>query len=273
MTGPRRVLMESGLRPRKSLGQNFLVDPNVAWRIVDALAPTGADTVLEIGCGTGALTRPLAERAGRVVGVEIDEGLFAACARELADLPNVDLVPGDVRAVSPEEFADRAGRRLLVAGNLPYYLSSEVVFFLLAHFAAIDRAVLMFQKEVADRLRARPGGKEYGVLSVLVQYRCDVEAAFDVPPACFHPPPEVTSTVAVLRFKERPDRAAKDEARLTRLVKAGFGQRRKTLRNALAGVADSADDAARRLGVSGIDPMRRAETLSVGEWVALSDAW
>ena len=273
MTHPRRVLEAHGLRPRKSLGQNFLVDPNVARKIVEAIAPTAEDAVLEIGCGTGALPRELAGRAGRVFGVEIDFDLFSACERELADLANVEMVLGDARDAQPEAWATRAGRKLLACGNLPYYLSTELAFFLLDHHASFDRAVLMFQKEVGDRIRAAPGGKEYGILSVLVQYRCVVERVMDVPPTCFYPPPAVASTVLRFRFRERPDPAAADEGRFAALVKAGFGQRRKTLRNALAALAGSAEEAQARLRAAGIDPARRAETLAVAEWVGLSNRW
>ena len=183
------------------------------------------------------------------------------------------MVLGDARDADPEAWAETVGRPLLACGNLPYYLSTEIAFFLLDHHASFERAVLMFQKEVADRIRAAPGGKEYGILSVLVQYRCAVERVMDVPPTCFYPPPEVVSAVLGFRFRKKPEPAADDEDRFAGLVKAGFGQRRKTLRNALAVLAGSAGEAEARLRAAGIDPARRAETLAVAEWVGLSNGW
>jgi len=270
----RDILRRHGHHPRRSLGQNFLLDPGIAARIVDALAPESRDAVLEIGSGTGALTGLLAERAGYVLGVEVDYGLYGILTEALADRENLDLVLGDVRDAKMDRLYARGNRRFLVLGNLPYCLSSEILFFLLEHGRMIDRAVLTFQREVADRIRSKPGGKEYGILSVLVQADCEVDKVMSIPPPAFYPRPDVDSTVLLLRFTDPPPQPVSDRALFARLVRAGFGQRRKTLRNALSQVLSElspGSDSKDVLSAAGIDPGRRAETLSVPEWAGFAD--
>lgn len=273
MTHPSLILKTHGLRPRKSLGQNFLFNKNILERIAQALEADRRDFVLEIGPGLGALTRELAVVAGSVAAVEIDNDLANILEQEVADLENVEVVRADILKYDPQPLTERAGRPILVCSNLPYYLSTEVLFYILKHQAWINRAVLMFQKEVAVRICADPGGKDYGILSVLAQYRCAIEPVMDVDADNFHPSPKVGSAVIRLRIKQEPEPAAADEKLLAQLVKTGFGQRRKTLGNSLKSLGGPDKLHLAALERAAIDPIRRAETVAVKEWVALTNTW
>jgi 16S rRNA (adenine1518-N6/adenine1519-N6)-dimethyltransferase len=260
------------MRTRKRFGQHFL---EAAWvtKVIDALHARSSDTFLEIGPGRGALTRPLAARAGRVVAVEIDRDLAAALANE--HLPNVRVVQADFLAVELRDALRDEPRPLRVAGNLPYNVSSPILFALLA---AADEgrffsdATLMLQKEVASRLVARPGRKEYGALAIQVALTAEVEHLLTLPPGAFRPPPRVTSAVVRLRFRS-PRVDVGDRHVFERLVRGIFLQRRKTLANALRPVADSfGRPAAELLERAEVDGRLRPEALTIDDIARLSRA-
>ena len=253
-------------RPRKRFGQHFLHDPGMRRRLVAAIAPKPGERLVEIGPGLGALTVPLLEAAGRLDVVEFDrdlvEPLQAACAGlgelrvHLADALAFDFCA----LAAPEE-------RLRVVGNLPYNISTPLLFHLFEQLGCIRDCHFMLQKEVVQRLAAGPGGKEYGRLSVMTQYHCRVERLFTVPPGAFQPPPKVDSAVVRLIPHPEPPVAVPGARRLGEVVARAFGQRRKTLRNALRGLADEA-----AFEAAGVTPGRRAETLTLEEFAALTRA-
>jgi 16S rRNA (adenine1518-N6/adenine1519-N6)-dimethyltransferase len=260
---------------RRALGQHFLADPAVAARIVDAVGATPRDVVCEIGAGPGALTGLLAARAGRLVALEIDPRLHAALAAKTAQWPHVEVRLADARTFDYAALGDRRPApdgRVLVVGNLPYSVSKPVLLRLWEARAALDAATVMVQREVAERLVAPPGGKAYGVLSVLWQAWADLALLFAVPPAAFRPPPAVESAVVRAAFRAAPRVPLDDPASFVRLVKAAFAQRRKTLANALRGAwpALGAAAVAERLAAAGIDGRRRAETLTLEEFGRLT---
>jgi len=259
--------MSPSVPPKKSLGQNFLVDEHAADRIIEAAGLTKDDTVVEIGPGRGVLTRGLAESAGRVVAIELDERLIGELRAEHSDLDNLEIIHADALKFDFEKLEGR----LKVVANLPYYISTPILTRLVSLRTKVSLMVLMLQKEVAGRITASPGGKEYGYLSVMVQLYTDPELLFTVKPGSFSPPPKVDSAVVRLAVLEEPAAPCRDYARLERLVSAAFSQRRKTLRNALKASRLFADEAIAEMASSGIDPSRRAETLSLAEFAQLSD--
>ena len=274
--------MKRGTAPfsRKRFGQNFLESP-WADKVVAAIAPAATDTFLEIGPGRGALTRPLAARAGRVIAFEIDRDLAADMAAEPP--PNVTVVPGDFLDVSAERLEHVTGdwrlatgdsRRLRVAGNLPYNVASPIMFKLVELYAAglpVTDATLMLQREVADRLIAAPGSKDYGVLSILIGHSASVERILALPPGAFRPVPKVRSALVRLRFHP-PDPPVRDAALFAGMVQAIFTRRRKTLANALLAFPPAAAKTpARTLAAAGIDGARRPEMLAISELARLAD--
>lgn len=272
----RSLLERRGLRPHRERGQNFLADARVAERLADAAGVGGEDTVLEIGPGLGILTRALAARARRVVAVEVDAGLVRALREE-------GLLPGSVELVHADALvADLAallregppGPRRVVA-NLPYAVASPLLRRILDLAAGLAGWAVLVQREVAQRLVARPGGRDFGSLSVLHALAARGERALDVHPRCFHPVPQVVSSL--VRFTPLPGAPGPDELRaVERVARAGFGQRRKTLRNALRSLArerGAADGAVERLlAEAGVDPEARAETLAPEAWLRLARA-
>jgi len=275
MTSPRILLKAWNLRPKKQLGQNFLLNQALAETIVDRAAIAPTDTVLEIGCGLGAITVPAARQAGRLIAVDKDARLLDLLRNELAAqaIANVELVNQDILTLNFRDYLTPGQQPAVVIGNLPYNISSQIIVHLIASRGCVHRALLMLQKEMARRLIAAPGGKDYGRLSVMLQYCADVDVVAEAPATMFYPRPKVDSEVIRVVFKENPVRLAHDERLLSRVVKAGFSQRRKTLRNALAGNILKADHARVEdwLGKVGIDPRRRAETLAVEEFVELAN--
>ncbi len=273
MTAPRTLLKAWQLKPRKNMGQNFLTDPQVADNIVRAAALSGNDTVVEIGAGLGALTIPAARAARQVIAIEKDRCLAQLLKTELAvwQLENVDILARDVFACDFASLAPPQGLKVL--GNLPYNISSQVVVKLIDQRRWIRTAVLMFQKELAQRLAATPGSKRYGRLSVMLQYCATIETICLVAANAFYPRPKVDSMVIKINFRQPPSNLRTDENLLRRVVRAAFGRRRKTLRNSLAGGLSEVDpeSAGRLLTEAGIDPRRRAETLSVAEFVRLTN--
>lgn len=257
-------------RRRRALGQHFLRDAGIARAIVDLIAPTLRDLVVEIGAGEGALTGELARRAGSVVALEIDP-VLAARLRER--FPDVDVREVDARSWNYGAVRRPPGGRVLVAGNLPYSVSKPILMALIAARTGIDEMVLMLQREVAERVAAVPGSKTYGSLSVLSQVACDVRIALRVPPGAFRPPPRVESAVLRVSVRAAPRFELPDEERFRLVVRAAFAQRRKTLANALsAGLAISHERARALAAGAGIDLQRRAETLTIEEFAVLTRA-
>jgi 16S rRNA (adenine1518-N6/adenine1519-N6)-dimethyltransferase len=266
------MLAAHDLRAKKQLGQNFLSDPSTAQMIMRRAELAHGEVVLEIGAGLGALTLPLALVARRVFAVEKDGALARLLQGELqaAGVTNVDVIEADALSLDIAALCGPAGR-LVVFGNLPYNISSQVVVKLIEARHCISRAVLMFQKELAERLLARPGGKDYGRITAMLQYCAQVRLLAEVGAKSFFPSPKVDSAVLEIAFPAHPAHPARDEALLFRLIAAAFGKRRKTLKNALSASALGlrADEAAALLARAGIDPARRAETLAPDEFVAL----
>jgi 16S rRNA (adenine1518-N6/adenine1519-N6)-dimethyltransferase len=274
-TSPKILLHRLGLKPKKTLGQHFLLHPHQARRIVAALELTQKDTVVEIGAGLGALTGFLAAAARRVIALERDPALARFLAEDLlADAPAVQVLCRDVLKFDFPGACREAGRPLAVVGNLPYQITSPLLFTLIEHLSAIGRAVLMMQQEVGARLLASPGTKDYGILSVLGQYHFQATRLFSLSPGNFYPPPQVDSVVLRL-LPQTPVPAALDPALFQRLVKTAFGHRRKTLNNTLVSQAEAfgLSPAAMRqlLAALDIDLQRRGETLSLAEFVAVSN--
>jgi len=268
---PRRQAASGKTR---ALGQHFLRDDAVAERIVALVAPTARDLVLEIGPGQGALTGRLARSAGRLLAIEVDMSLAAALRERFADASHVEIRIADGRSFDystlPEMKPDPDGR-VLVVGNLPYSVGKPILMALVEAGRAIDEMALMLQREVALRVAAEPGGRTYGSLSVLTQIACETRLCFTVPPGAFRPPPQVDSAVLHLRGRAGslvpPGRARQFRT----VVLAAFGQRRKSLANALASGLGVRSERARALcEAAGIEPGRRAETLSLAEFARLS---
>ena len=257
---------ERSHRPRKRFGQHFLCDSSVIARIVAAIQPKPGERLVEIGPGLGALTRPLLEAAGELDVVELDrdllEPLRARCAGAgVLRIHHADALEFDFAALRG------VGPRLRLAGNLPYNISTPLLFHLLEQADQVHDLHFMLQQEVVERMAAKPGEGAYGRLTVMLQYRCRVEALFEVEPEAFRPPPKVRSAVARLVPRETFSVAVRDERGFAEVVRRAFSQRRKTLRNALSGLLD-----ARRIEAAGVDPGARAETLDLAAFAALADA-
>lgn len=248
-------------RARKRFGQHFLTDPGVTDAIIRAIAPGHGDVIVEIGPGRGAITEPLAKRCGRLHGIELDRDLAAALSRRYADFSHVTIHEADALQFDFSSLGDD----LRVVGNLPYNVSTPLLFHLLEHCAAIRDMHFMLQQEVVRRMAAAPGSKAYGRLSIMLGCFLDVEALFTVAPEAFEPPPEVTSAVVRLTPRRRPAMPLRDANDLSALLAQAFSQRRKTLRNALRQTAGDADFAA-----VGIDPTLRPENIAIDDWVALA---
>jgi 16S rRNA (adenine1518-N6/adenine1519-N6)-dimethyltransferase len=243
--------------PRKRFGQHFLADPSVIGAIVDAIAPQPGDPLVEIGPGLGAMTDPLVQRSGHLTVIELDRDL-AARLRKRAEL---SVVESDVLKVDFPALAQQAGQPLRVVGNLPYNISTPILFHLLEAVDHVRDQHFMLQKEVVDRMAALPGGKDYGRLSVMLQWRYDIESVLHVPPEAFDPPPRVDS--AVVRMRPLPAPEGVDAALLGELVTVAFSQRRKMLRNTLGRWLDER-------GFTGeFDLTRRAEEVPVASYLAL----
>jgi 16S rRNA (adenine1518-N6/adenine1519-N6)-dimethyltransferase len=260
----------------RALGQHFLRDTAVARRIVELIAPTPRDVTVEIGPGQGALTGLLAGSSGRLIALEVDVGLAARLRERFAASPGVEILEADARSFDYSglrPLVPEPGGRVLVAGNLPYSVGKPILMALVEAGRAIDEMALMLQREVAERVAAAPGTRVYGSLSVLTQIACDVRVAFGVPPGAFSPPPQVESAVIHLRTRAAPPVAIADAERFRHVVRAAFAQRRKNLANALgAGLGLGAERARSAIAAAGIDPARRAETLSLTEFACLADA-
>jgi 16S rRNA (adenine1518-N6/adenine1519-N6)-dimethyltransferase len=270
MTSVRKLLAQYDIHPRKRLGQSFLEDMNIIRRIVVLAEPAGNETVVEIGAGLGFMTEELAKKACRVIAIEVDPRLAAVLRERFVGQDRVKVVQTDVLKY---DFSSACpGEKIKVVGNIPYHISSPILFRLLDFRRSISAMLLMFQKELADRIAAPPGTKNYGIPSVMVARYTRAKCEMTVPPTCFYPVPDVVSSV--LRIVVRQERALPDdEALFAKIVRAAFARRRKTLWNNLrqSGLPDEMVDMV--FARSGIDRTRRAETLSVEEFSLLTTAW
>lgn len=271
----RALCARHGIHAKKSFGQNFLTDASVLDAIVEAAAPKGCG-ILEIGPGLGTLTRALAPEAEKVVAVELDTALLPVLEETLADFQNTHVLHADILKLNlPDVFRDSFGNLpVSIAANLPYYITTPIILFLLEQKLPILRMVFMVQKEVADRMLAVPGKKDFGALSVAVQYRCRVTHITNVPAAAFSPVPKVDSAVILLEFYDDLPVKPNNEQHFFALVKAIFAQRRKTLLNGLsnAGRFGTKETIAEVIQKMGFPLTVRGETLSIEEMAALSDA-
>ena len=270
----KRILREKGIRPRKSLGQNFLVSRRGMEAILEAADLSEDDVVVEVGAGCGNLTMLLAERAGCVVAVEIDPRLVEVLGEVCEPYPNVVIVRGNILDFSPAELLAKAGeaaearKPYKVVGNLPYYITSAILRHFLEGKPRPGLMVVTVQREVAQRIAARPG--QMSLLSVSVQFYARPRIVLKLPARAFYPPPEVDSAVVKLEVLETPPLSEEEAAVFFRIVQAGFAERRKTLRNSLGrGLGLPTGELERALRDAGVEPGRRAETLSVEEWLRL----
>lgn len=264
------LLQKYQVQPKKSLGQNFLVDPNGLNKVVQAAKVSSEDTVLEIGAGLGSLTYLLAQQSRQVVAVELDTRLIASLREALAGFTNVTICEGDMLKLSPDVLID--AERYVVVANIPYYITSALIRHLLEANHKPTRMVLTVQQEVAERILARDGKMSLLALSVQVYGKPELKAR--IPAGCFYPPPEVDSAVLSIELYQEPLVPSGSLDLFFKLAHAGFAQKRKTLRNTLAtGMNESPAWAERLLTTAGIDPQRRAETLSMQEWKQLVEAY
>lgn len=264
------LLKKYGIRPDKSLGQNFLIDHAALQRVVNAAEIQPEDSVLEIGPGLGSLTRMLAEAAREVVTVELDKKLLPPLEEVLAPYSNVRVVQGDILTLNPADLMPQPG--YLVVANIPYYITSSLIRHLLEAKARPRRLVLTVQKEVAARINARPG--DLSLLALSIQVYGHPSIAAHIPAGSFYPPPKVDSSIVRVDLLPEPRLPDGDLKSFFRLAKAGFSQKRKTLRNAVsASLAWPADKTAEMLVEAGIDPQRRAETVTMEEWGKLVEAF
>lgn len=274
----KEVIQKYGFSLKKSLGQNFLIDLNVLRKIIGAAELDETKGALEIGPGIGALTQQLAKTAGKVVAVEIDQRLLPILADTLGGYEHVRVVHGDVLKLPlaelfREQFEGVTG--VSVVANLPYYVTTPIVMKLLEERLPLENIVVMIQKEVAERMAASPGGKEYGSLSIAVQYYCEPELVTIVPHTVFIPQPNVDSAVIKLKVRKVPPVAVEDERFFFEVVQASFAQRRKTIANNLSAKFFTKETKGVLEGIlqsCGIEPSRRGETLSIAEYAALSNA-
>jgi 16S rRNA (adenine1518-N6/adenine1519-N6)-dimethyltransferase len=267
MDSPGTLLRKHHLLPKRSWGQNFLGDPNLLARIAAACKLHPGDTVVELGAGLGHLTEQLLATGAKVIAVERDRELAAVLREVFADRPGLTLVEANATTCSIRELA---GVPCAVVGNLPYHLSSEIIFHCLAQRADITRMVFTLQAEFADRLAAGPGSRTYGILSVQAQALCEVRLLFRVAAGAFHPKPEVDSAVVSLVPLATPRAPFAGTPLFERTVRAAFAHRRKTLQNSLTGAGLTGVKEA--LATAGIEPTRRAETVSVEEFGELAAA-
>lgn len=262
----------------KSLGQNFITDRSIIEKIIDGSGTGENDLVIEIGPGIGVLTAEAAEAAAKVIAVEIDSKLIPILSETLAEYNNVSVINQDIlktdvnRIIEEEQAAGSFTGAVRIIGNLPYYITTPIIMGLLESGVRADSITIMMQKEVADRIKASPGGKIYGAISAAVQYYCTVEQIAVVPKEVFVPRPKVDSAVLNLHIRKEKPVELIDEKMFFACIKSGFGQRRKTLLNSLTGMAGlSKEDIKAVLSAAEIDPIRRAETLSMAEFAAIAN--
>jgi 16S rRNA (adenine1518-N6/adenine1519-N6)-dimethyltransferase len=267
MNSIRKTLAQYDIRPRKRLGQSFLEDRNMICRIAALVAPSGGDIVVEIGAGLGVLTEELAKKAGRVIALEIDPRLISVLKDRFAGHDRVEIVAGDVLAY---DFTSACqGRRIKVVGNIPYYISTPILFRLIENRRAISSMVLMFQKELADRIMADPGTKDYGIPSVIISRYARATRELTVPPTCFFPEPGVVSSVLSFVIQE-DETTREDELQFAVTVRSAFSHRRKTLWNNLRAAGFTSKTLEQVMKKIDIEGSRRAETLTVDQFRLLA---
>lgn len=266
------VVQKYNFKFTKSLGQNFLTDQNVLDDIVNGSNVCEEDFVIEIGPGVGTLTKELLKKAKKVCAVELDSELIPILTEELKEFPNFELIHKDALKVDFNELIGEE-KSVKVVANLPYYVTTPIIARLLKEGYKFKSLTIMIQKEVAERIASEPNCKEYGALSILVQYYCDTEILRKVPPTCFIPQPKVDSIIIKLDRLDEPRVKVKDEELFFKIVRQSFNMRRKTLRNAIKSLGDVAgDDIDKVFNDAGIDPRRRGETLSIEEFGKLADS-
>ena len=275
----KRLINKHNFRIKKKLGQNFIIDPNIIEGIAHKADLTKRDIVVEIGPGMGSLTQKLAREAGQVLAVELDSTLIPILEETFKDQENLTIIHGDALKVNYNELLKPLYEKgdydegFVVVANLPYYITTPITMNLLEGNYPWRRLVLMVQKEVANRMKAAPATKDYGALSIGVQYRATAKIAMNIPPEVFIPRPAVDSAIIILDRLPEPAVKVQDEKLFFRLVKAAFGQRRKTLNNSIAGGLHLEKEViAQALEKAGIAPDRRGETLSLQEFADLADA-
>jgi 16S rRNA (adenine1518-N6/adenine1519-N6)-dimethyltransferase len=275
----QEILKKHGFRFKKSLGQNFLIDPNVLTNIVNAASVTKESGIIEIGPGIGALTEQSARQAGKVLAFEIDQRLLPILKETMAPYPHVEVINEDVLKADLHTFINNhfeKGQDLAVVANLPYYVTTPILMKLLEEKLPVRVMVVMMQTEVAERISAEPGSKAYGSLSIAAQYYAHAETVFQVPRTVFMPQPNVDSSILRLTRREKPPVDVVNEALFFHIVRGAFVQRRKTLLNNLSKLFEdtlSKGETAERLQEIGIDGKRRAETLTMTEFAALTSAF
>lgn len=268
------LVKRHGFKFTKSLGQNFLIDDNIVDKIVAGAGIGPSDKIIEVGPGIGTLTREMASRAGALMAVEIDKNLIPILTDTLGDYENVkivneDIIKADIRGLIDENLD---GGPVKLVANLPYYITTPIIMRFLEEDINVTDIVVMVQKEVAERMNAQPGGKDFGALSVAVQFYCDTEIVAKVPRHLFVPQPNVDSIVIALRVRPERKYRVDNEDLFFKVVKAAFGQRRKTLLNSIASMGNLTKDMVKEaLEEAGIDPRRRGETLSLDEFANLSN--
>ena len=271
----KEVVQKHNFKFSKSLGQNFLIDTNVIDRILEGARVKEGDYVIEVGPGIGTLTKEMGRTAKKVVAIEIDKTLIPILEETLADFPNIEVINQDILKVDVQELVKEKlnGGPVKLVANLPYYITTPIVMKFLEEDIPVTDIVVMVQKEVADRMNAQPNSKDYGALSVAVQYYCDTEIVAKAPRHMFMPQPNVDSTVIGLHVREEKKYNVDNEDIFFKTVKASFGQRRKTLLNSLGGLGFlSKDQIKLALQEANIDEKRRGETLSIEEFASLSNA-
>ena len=274
----RRPSSLAGVRPDKRLGQNFLIDEDVIEAIIDGSGVTKDTLVIEIGPGTGALTLPLAERAGHVIAVELDEDMIKGLRIKTFGMDNVeiinqDILKTDIKGITQAALEKHGLSELRIIGNLPYYITTPIIMKLLDSHTGASSITVMMQKEVGDRLAAKPGTRASGVITYPVHYYAEVTEIVDAPRECFYPVPGVDSVVLRLDLRAEPAVEVKDERLMFSLINAGFSKRRKTLHNSLASFGGfDKKTLSEAMGAAGIDEGRRAETLSLAEFARLADS-
>jgi len=273
MTSIRKELAEYGLFPQKRLGQHFLVDRNILAKVIRTAQVEKGDVVLEVGPGLGEMTLALAQHAKKVIAVEIDSKLAVILKQKVRDFSNVEVVKSDILKMDFSQFLRKERHPIKVVANLPYQITTPLLFRFIESKEAFSTLTLMLQKEVAERMVASPGRKEYGPLSIFIQMFSDVSIRFFIKPSAFFPPPKVESAVVRMSFKEKPVVKLEAEEWFKKVVKGCFGYRRKTLMNALKHsglpLPQSVES---RMEKIGIDPRRRPETLTIQEFVHLAEA-
>lgn len=273
MVSIKKELAEYDLIPRKGLGQHFLVDRNILNKVIRTAQVEKEDVVLEVGPGLGEMTLALARQVEKVIAVEIDPKLVAILNKKMKDYPNVEVVKGDILKVDFRQFLKREGHPIKVVANLPYQISTPLLFRFIESKEAFSTFTLMLQREVAERMGAPPGRKEYGPLSIFIQMFSDVSIRFFIKPSAFFPPPKVESAVVHMVWKEKPMIETNDEEWFKRVVRACFGYRRKTLVNALKHSGLFLPEPVElKMEAIGIDPRRRPETLTIQEFAGLAEA-